>query len=81
MRTTLTLEADVVKGLERLRRERDLSMKEVVNQTLRAGLVAQAQAGTPRAPYRTPTAVGRPRLPNVDNIADVIALFEGEPHP
>ena len=81
MRTTLTLEADVVKGLERLRRERDMSMKEVVNQTLRAGLLAQAQPGTPRAAYRTPTAVGRPRLPNVDNIADVIALVEGEPHP
>ncbi len=81
MRTTLTLEADVVKGLERLRRERDTTMKEVVNHTLRAGLAAQAQAGTPRAPYRTPTAAGRPRLPSIDSVADVIALVEGESHP
>lgn len=81
MRTTLTLEPDVAKALERLRRERDATMKDVVNQTLRAGLAAQAAPDSTRAPYRTPTAVGRPRLPNVDNIADVIALVEGESHP
>lgn len=80
MRTTLTLEADVAKGLERLRRQRDASMKEVVNQALRAGLLALAQSEPAREAYRTPTSAGRPRLPDIDNIADVIALVEGESH-
>ena len=80
MRTTLTLEPDVAKALERLRRERDTSLKEVVNDTLRAGLAAQEAPAKGRGLYRTPGSAGRPRLPNVDSVADVVALAEGDSH-
>ena len=38
MRTTLTLDDDVAAALERLRRARDASLKDVVNEVLRRGL-------------------------------------------
>jgi hypothetical protein len=38
MRTTLTLEGDVAVQIERLRRARDVSLKDIVNDALRRGL-------------------------------------------
>jgi hypothetical protein len=51
MRTTITLDDDVAARLQHIARERRISFKEAVNDTLRAGLGAAAQ---PR-PYRLPT--------------------------
>ena len=81
MRTTLSLEDDVARGLERLRREREAPFKQIVNDVLRAGLAALASRPGPRAPYETPPVIGKPRLPDLDNIADAIAFAEGEGHP
>ena len=39
MRTTLTLDDDVAAALERLRRSRDASLKDLVNEALRRGLI------------------------------------------
>lgn len=39
MRTTLTLDPDVAKQIERLRKERDLALKDVINEALRRGLM------------------------------------------
>jgi hypothetical protein len=36
MRTTLTLDAGVARRIERLRKARGLSMREIVNQALRS---------------------------------------------
>lgn len=41
MRTTVTLEPDVDARLRRLARERHLSFKAALNQTLRAGLASE----------------------------------------
>jgi hypothetical protein len=60
MRTTLTIDSDVRLLLERRMRERGQSLKEAVNEALRAGL------GQPRtsAPFRTPTFdLGEPLVP------------------
>ncbi len=38
MRTTLTLDDDVAAAIERLRRARDASLKDIVNEALRKGL-------------------------------------------
>lgn len=38
MRTTITLADDVVAGIEKVRRERDLGLSEAVNDLIRAGL-------------------------------------------
>jgi hypothetical protein len=44
MRTTLTIDDDVAARLERLRRERGISFKELINATLRSGLDRSAPA-------------------------------------
>ena len=79
MRTTLTLEDDVAKGLQQLKERRRASLKSVVNEALRAGL-ERLLAPTPRrrARHRTGTFRGEPLVDNVDNVAEVLALAEGE---
>ncbi|MFP5345784.1 MAG: ribbon-helix-helix protein, CopG family [Actinomycetes bacterium] len=52
MRTTLTLDDDVAEGLRRLARERNLSFKEAVNSTIRAGLHSERAAKAYRVPAR-----------------------------
>jgi hypothetical protein len=39
VRTTVTLDEDVARRLEELRRERRISFKEAINSTLRRGLI------------------------------------------
>lgn len=79
MRTTLTLEQDVVARLEQLRRERNASLKAVVNEALRVGLDRLLEPPSPsREPVSIrPVALG-PRVPEVDNTAEMLAVFEGE---
>jgi len=82
MRTTLTLDDDVAKEIRRLSRETNRSFKQAVNAVMRAGIAALASTKrAPRARYRVkPVSLGRPRLPNLDNIAEVLAIAEGEDH-
>jgi hypothetical protein len=46
MRTTITLADDVAAAVERLRRERSGGLSDIVNDLLRAGLVAQRSSYT-----------------------------------
>ncbi len=50
MRTTVTLDPDVAAGLRDQMRRRGISFKEVLNESVRAGLAGAA----PSRPYRTP---------------------------
>ena len=50
MRTTVTIDDDVAARLDRIMRERGLTFKEALNQTLRAGL---GSVGATK-PYRVP---------------------------
>jgi hypothetical protein len=80
MRTTLTIDDDLAVTLERLRTERGLSLKQVVNETLRIGLATMEQ-GTGRRPQAYLTravSLGRPRLANIDDVAEALAVAEGE---
>lgn len=65
MRTTLTLDDDIAKALERESQAGRLSFKEVVNQTLRRGLVLGKIAETAR-PKVTAKSFGGGVLPGVD---------------
>jgi metal-responsive CopG/Arc/MetJ family transcriptional regulator len=80
MRTTLSIDDDVAAALERLRRTRDASLKELVNEALRRGL--QEMSGRPkrrRERFRTiAVALGRLRIGSIDNVADALAIAEGE---
>ena len=80
MRTTLTIDDDVAAELERLRKARDAGLKDLVNEALRLGLRQMtAKPERPRKPFRTRSVdLGECRLPNVDNIAEVLAFAEGE---
>ncbi|HEX2162416.1 MAG TPA: CopG family transcriptional regulator [Thermoanaerobaculia bacterium] len=81
MRTTLTLDDDVAAAIERLRRQRGGSHKELVNEALRAGLERLQEDRPPRAPFVQETlSVGRLRLQSLDDIGEVLALVEGEDH-
>jgi hypothetical protein len=80
MRTTLTLDKDVAITLERLRKARKASLRKIVNEALRQGL-GQMASPPPRrrAPFRTRAlSLGRCLVTNVDNMAEVLAVAEGE---
>jgi hypothetical protein len=79
VRTTLTIDDDVAAMLERLRRNRDTSLKDLINEVLRRGLRDMDSRPKPRKPFRTRSVdLGTPLLPNIDNIAEVLAIIEGE---
>jgi hypothetical protein len=79
MRTTLTLDRDVAVLVERLRRERDASLKDVVNDALRRGLREMSAPAKRRKPFRTKTYDGGKLLvPSIDNVAELLAEVEGE---
>jgi hypothetical protein len=78
MRTTLTLDDDVSVQLERLRRARDASMKDLVNEALRRGLREMTAKPKNRKPFRTQAFALGPFLINIDNVAEAIAHAEGE---
>jgi hypothetical protein len=79
VRTTLTLDDDVAAKLKSAAKRRPF--KVVVNEALRAGLTALEKRVPPRRPYRTrgfdlgPSLVG-----SLDNVEEVLARAEGEPH-
>ncbi|MBI5281868.1 MAG: ribbon-helix-helix protein, CopG family [Candidatus Solibacter usitatus] len=79
MRTTLTIDDDVAVLLDRLRQRRKTSMKDAVNTALREGLKQLSRPAAKSARTRTrPVSLGRCYLNNLDNIAEALALAEGE---
>jgi hypothetical protein len=81
MRTTLTLDDDVAALLSQVQEHRETSLKEVVNAALRIGLACMSKPAEPRSTFRTGTwDTGKCALPNLDNIAEVLAFAEGENH-
>ncbi len=81
MRTTLTLDEDVAARLVELQRERGVSFKDVVNQTLRQGLERQA-VGRKRVPQFSVEArdMGQRLGLNFDNIGELLEQLEGPAH-
>ena len=79
MRTTLTLDDDVAALLRRIRTERGIGLKDAVNAGLRQGLGQILAPAAPPERYQTrPLGLGRCLLPDVDNVADVLAVVEGD---
>lgn len=80
MRTTLTLDPDIVAMIESVEKRSNASRKDVVNQALRRGLLAMLQPQqSSRTPFRTQAkSLGRCSLPDVDDVASVLAAIEGE---
>jgi hypothetical protein len=79
MRTTITIEDDVAKLLENVRRARNSSLKVVINQALRQGLRDMTKPPRPGKAYETRSvSLGRCKLANLDDISEVIAVAEGD---
>jgi len=81
MRTTITLDEDVEKKLDaEVRRQKGTSFKDVVNETLRIGLLTKRElkAAEPFKVKARPMGV-MPGL-NYDNIGDLIEHLEGADH-
>ena len=79
MRTTLTIDDDVAVTLEKLRRNRDSSLNDLINEALRRGLRDMKAPPKQRKPYQTPSVdLGTPRILNIDNVAEVLAIIECE---
>ena len=80
MRTTLTIDDDVAAMLARVRKTERLGLKEAVNEAMRRGLTQMARTETAPGPrYRTPSvALGRCLVSSIDDVAEVLAVAEGE---
>lgn len=71
----MTLDDDVVRAVEALRRERGLGVSAALNTLARQGLSSRAQAGGPFTQRVSP--MGPPRIP-LDDIGSALDLLEGE---
>ena len=82
MRTTLTLEDDVAALVRRAMKSRRASLKRVVNDALRIGLLAPADAAREAEPaYRTRVHESGPCLiGDLVSVSEALAATEGEDH-
>jgi len=79
MRTTLSLDDDVAATLERLRKTRRESFKQLVNEALRRGLREMSTRSRRTEPFQTHAVdLGRCKLGSIDNVAEVLAAAEDE---
>ena len=79
MRTTLTIDDDVAAELEQLRRARDASLKDLVNDALRLGLREMIDRPKRKKLFRTRSFDGGGVLvKSIDNTAELLAEIEGE---
>jgi Ribbon-helix-helix protein, copG family len=77
MRTTLTIDNDVAASLERLRKARDGSLKDLINEALRRGIKEMSARAKPREPFRTRAVdLGRVKLSSLDNVNEALAVAE-----
>jgi hypothetical protein len=79
MRTTLSIDDDVAALLEKIRKAKKLSLKQAVNEALRAGL---RDLSTPprrrHRPYTEKSDLGRCLIGNLDDVSEALAAAEGE---
>ena len=77
MRTTLTLDRDVAESLKWLLKGRGMTMKALINDALRVGF-SRLERPQPKKAFRTKAVSLKPRASNVDDVAEVLALAEGD---
>ena len=79
MRTTLTLDEDVAVQLKRIQAKEKKSLKQLVNEALRLGLQRMTKSDPVSKRYRTRSVdLGRCSFGSVDDVAEVLAVAEGE---
>jgi hypothetical protein len=79
MRTTLTIDEDVAVQLRRLRQGQNRGLKQIVNEALRRGLKQMTEAENPHGRYETTSvSLGRCLIGSIDDVAEALAVAEGE---
>jgi hypothetical protein len=79
MRKTLTLDEDVAALLAHLQKARKSTLKAVVNEALREGLSRMAAPASPRPRCEMNSFdAGRCLVGSLDDVAEVLAMAEGE---
>ena len=80
MRTTVSIRDDLALELERLRKERDLSFKQVLNEAVERGVVDMRQKPKEqRKPFRIKTFdLGKPRFNSPEELKELIAEIQEE---
>jgi hypothetical protein len=79
MRTTLTIDPDIAAELARLRKDREVSLKVLVNDALRQGLRQLAvPKKSPKRSFTRPVDLGQPLIGNIDCIGEILAEFDVE---
>jgi hypothetical protein len=77
MRTTLTIDDDLMRELKEVAHREGVPLKLVVNRALRLGLAGAAKPKRRR--YRCPTySMGPARIPSLDKAMAVAAALEDE---
>ena len=75
----MTLDDDNAVRLERLRKERDASLKDVVNQAIRFGLNEMEAPPKTREPYRTKVMnLGKPLFNSPEELKALIRQLDEE---
>jgi hypothetical protein len=78
MRTTITIDNDVLERARAISAKLRTPFKTVINEALRAGL-DRVQQPAKHGPYKTkPHAMGLKAGRNIDNIQELLAQIEGE---
>jgi hypothetical protein len=79
MRTTLTIADDVAAQLDRVRSQRKARLKDVVNDALREGLKHLLVRKPSHTPFQTASvSLGRCLIGNIDDVAEALAVAEGD---
>ncbi len=80
MRTTLTIDDDVLDRARALSERLHTPFRAVINEALRAGLQSVEQPARKREYQTVPHAMELQRGYNLDNIQDLLAQLDGEEH-
>jgi len=79
MRTTLTLDDDIVRQIEKVRREKGTKWKTLVNEALRLGLLQMQQKKESNStPPTQPAALGRCLIGEIVSVSEALSLGEGD---
>jgi hypothetical protein len=80
MRTTLTIDDDVLDRARAIAGRLRSPFRHVVNEALRAGLQAVEEPSRSRPYHTRPRKLGLKAGKSLDNIQELIAQIEGEEH-
>ncbi len=80
MRTTITIDDDVIERARSISKKMGTPFKTVINKALRKGLSKVEQQAKQRAYKTEPHKMGLRAGRNIDNIQELLAQVEGEDH-